>query len=208
MPAPLGNLRVPLAETRTITPNGVGPARMGNANLFKAVGPASIGGEYPECLGTVISVDRASALCTFLSPDFAEDAATDCLAHNLVCVLAARDRSAFTVNNIAAHLHCGQPAVDVALSGTDRGCLSFNDSHETRDRSQVCGDGDCLMRGDQFVKLDGDACPGTSGCRGHLDDVTQNPTYFLYSHAWGQGNILHNPARDHLAYSAFPGRKG
>src|SRR6266853_646795 len=128
---------------------------MGNANLFKAVGPASIGGEYPECLGTVISVDRASALCTFLSPDFAEDAATDGLAHNLVCV-----------------------------------------------------DGDCLMRGDQFVKLDGDACPGASGCRGHLDDVTQNPTSFLYSHAWGQGNILHNPARDHLARSAFPGRKG
>src|ERR1700751_4983421 len=145
---------------------------MRNAKAFKAVSPASIGGEYPECLRTVIAVDRASALCSFLGPDFAEDAAIDCPSHNLVCVLSAGDRSAFTVNNIAAHLHCRQPAVDVALSRAARGCLSFKDSHESRDRSQVCGDGDCLMRGDQFVKLDGDACPGASGRRGHLDDVT------------------------------------
>jgi len=63
--------------------------------------------------------------CTFLSPGVAEDAARDCLPHNLICVLAGRERSAFTVNNIAVHLSCRQPSVVVALSWTDWGCLSF-----------------------------------------------------------------------------------
>src|SRR5208283_1878456 len=131
----------------------VSPASMRDANVFEAIGPASIGGEYPECLWTVVAVDCASALCTFLGPDLTEDTAIDCLSHNLICVRAGRDRSAFTVNHIAAHLHCRQPAKDIALSGPDWGYLSFEYFHETCDGSQVCGNGDCSIRGDQFVKL-------------------------------------------------------
>src|ERR1700676_1132017 len=180
---------------------------MRNADVFEAIGPASIGGEYPKCLETVIAVEWASALCAFFSADFAEDAAIDCRSHNLI-VVAGGDRSADTVNHIAAHLHGGQPAVHVALSWTDRGCLRVDDAHETSDGAQICGHRDGLMREDQCVKLEGGACWGADGCRGHFDDVTENPTPFFYPHPWRDGNLLHNPGGNHLAFSGFRGREG
>jgi hypothetical protein len=78
---------------------------MRNGNVFEAVYPASVGGEYPQRLGTIIAVDCPSALCPFLCPDLAQDAAIDLPSHNLIGVIARGDDSAFAVNNVASDLH-------------------------------------------------------------------------------------------------------
>src|SRR5579863_3329813 len=180
---------------------------MGNFNVLEAIRPTSIGGEYPQRLEIVIAVYGASALGAFLGPDLAEDPAIDLLSHRLA-VVSRRDRSSRAVNDIAAHLHRGQPAEYLAFSRADRRRLSFDYPHETCHGPQICGDGDCLMRGDQFVELERGASFRPGSCGAHVEDVAYNLTPCPYPHAWRQRNVLHNPARNHLARFAFGVRNG
>src|ERR1700674_192812 len=181
---------------------------MCNGNVSEAVSPTSIGGKYPECLGSVITFDCPSALGTLLCHDLGQDASIDFPSHNLIGVLAGGDNSAFTVNNISAHLHGRQPTIDITLARADRRCLSFDYSHETRDGSKIRGNGNGLMRGNQFVELGADASLRRGACWHHLDDVASNLAPCPDPRPSEQRNVLHNPARDHLARSAFGGRNG
>src|SRR5271167_3303670 len=119
---------------------------MSNRNVFQSVGSAGIGREYPQCLWKAITVDSASALCTFLSSHLAQYPVITRPSHNLICVLPSCDRSTYTVNNVAAHLHGSQRVEVVAFARSGCRCLSIEYFHETGDGSQICDDRDSLIR--------------------------------------------------------------
>jgi len=68
---PARNLEVSAVRSQDDEADWVGSASVRDAYVLEAVGPASIGGEYPQRLGTVITVDGASTLCTIPSSGLA-----------------------------------------------------------------------------------------------------------------------------------------
>jgi hypothetical protein len=71
-------------------------------------------------------------------------------------IIALRDNSPVTINYIAAHLHGGQPAVNVAFPGADWRRLGVQYFHESCDRAKIGRNGKALMRRPQFVEPERD----------------------------------------------------
>lgn len=178
---------------------GIDSARVGDFQVFYAVNPARIGRENPQGLRAVVPIDGTAALCSFFGGNGNEDAVRNGFADDLRRILVAGHRSFFAVDDIAANLHGGEPAEDVAFSRSCNWRLRFENIDESGNRPQMRDDWNRLAVDKQTIELQSNTARRGRVCGGYRDNPAAHfaaASNFLS--AW-QRDVLHDRRADDLA---------
>jgi hypothetical protein len=98
---------------------------MRNVKMIETIDTAGVGRENPQGLETVVSRERATALCARFGPDVNEHARSESFADNFMRAFDCGNWAAYAVNRVTANQHNRSPIPYLAFPHAEFGNLGF-----------------------------------------------------------------------------------